>query len=162
VRTVSIRVVALVALAAALPAAQRRPKAKGPEEGFKVQCAGGTIAIGSSKLFSRLTLTDASELVYVCGKTEFRTPYSRIETVEYGQSVSRRYAAAVLISPILLLSKERRHFVTLGFVDERGAQQAMVFRVDKTDIRPLLAGLEARTGRRIEYQDDEARKGSAK
>jgi hypothetical protein len=157
---VSICVVALVALGLSLPAAQKRPKA--PEDGFKVQCAGGTLALATSKLFTRLTLTDAAELVYVCGKTEFRTPYSRIETVEYGQSVSRRYAAAVLISPILLLSKERRHFVTLGFVDERGAQQAMVFRVDKTDIRPLLAGLEARTGRRIEYQDDEARKGSAK
>jgi hypothetical protein len=151
-----------MALALALPAAQKRAKAKAPEEGFKVQCAGGTLAVGSSKEITRLNLTGASELVYVCGKTEFRTPYNRIESVEYGQSVSRRYAAAVLISPILLLSKERRHFVTLGYVDERGVQQAMVFRVDKTDIRPLLAGLEARTGRRIEYQDDEARKGSAK
>jgi hypothetical protein len=82
--------------------------------------------------------------------------------VEYGQQVSRRYAAAVLISPILLLSKERRHYVTLGFVDGQGDRQAVVFRVDKEDIRAVLAALEARTGRRIEYQDDEARKGSKK
>ena len=84
--------------------------------------------------------------------------YRKINTVEYGQNVSRRYAAAILISPILLLSKSRKHFVTLGYMDREGKQQALVFRFDKGDIRSVLASLEARTGRRIEYQDDEARK----
>src|ERR1039457_1778926 len=132
------------------------------EPGFKAQCAGGTLAGVSAKSSARLDLTGAADLVFFCGKTEFRTPYNKVETVEYGQSVSRRYAAAVLISPILLLSKERRHYVTLGFVDGRGDRQAGVFRVDKNDIRHVPAGLEAPTGRRIEYQDDEARKGSKK
>jgi hypothetical protein len=65
---------------------------------------------------------------------------------------------AVLISPVLLLAKSRRHFVTIGYLDEAGKQQALVFRVEKGDIRSVLASLEARTGRRIEYQDNEARK----
>jgi hypothetical protein len=34
----------------------------------------------------------------------------------------------------------------------------MVLQVGKEEIRPLLVSLEARTGRRVEYQDDEARK----
>jgi hypothetical protein len=34
----------------------------------------------------------------------------------------------------------------------------LVFRVEKGDVRPVLAALEARSGRRIEFQDDEARK----
>ena len=72
--------------------------------------------------------------------------------------MSRRYAAAILISPLLLLSKSRKHFVTLGYMDQDGKQQAVVFRCGKGDIRSVLAALEARTGRRIEYQDDEARK----
>jgi hypothetical protein len=59
---------------------------------------------------------------------------------------------------MLLLSKKRRHFLTVGFRDEQDRQQAMVFRVDKEDIRALLAALEARTGRRVEFQDAEARK----
>ncbi len=67
-------------------------------------------------------------------------------------------AAALLISPVLLLSKSRKHFVTLGYVDGDGKQQVMVIRVEKGDIRSVLAGLEARTGRRIEFQDEEARK----
>ena len=91
-------------------------------------------------------------------KTELTIAYQKINTIEYGQSVSRRYAAAILISPVLLLSKTRKHFVTLGYTDADGRQQALVFRVQKGDIRSLLAALEARTGRRIEYQDDDARK----
>ncbi len=126
--------------------------------GFRGQCLGGTLE-GTSKSLAKLQLAGVDDFVFSCGKAEFRVPYSRIITIEYGQRVSRRYAAAVLISPLLLLSKERRHFVTLGFMDAHGNQQAVVFRVEKADIRPVLAGLEARTGRRVEYQDDEARKG---
>ena len=65
---------------------------------------------------------------------------------------------ALVISPILLLSKARKHFLTLGYKDREGNQQALVFRVDKNDVRALLAGLEARTGLKVAYQDDEARK----
>ncbi len=39
-----------------------------------------------------------------------------------------------------------------------GRQQAMIFRVNKDDIRMILVSLEARTGRKIEFQDEEARK----
>ena len=46
----------------------------------------------------------------------------------------------------------------IGYTDEQGHQQAMIFRVGKTDIRTILVSLEARTGRRVEFQDDEARK----
>jgi hypothetical protein len=46
----------------------------------------------------------------------------------------------------------------VGFELEDGQQQALLFRVDKDDLRSLLVSLEARTGRRVEYQDDEARK----
>jgi len=65
---------------------------------------------------------------------------------------------AVAISPIFLLSKKRKHFLTVGYRDEEGNHQAMVFRVDKNDIRATLVSLEARTGVKIQYQDEEARK----
>jgi hypothetical protein len=111
-----------------------------------------------AKSGARLDLTATDALRFQCGRSELRIDYRRVSTVEYGQNVSRRYAAAILVSPLLLLSKTRRHYVTIGYTDESGNQQALVFRVDKGDIRTVLASLEARTGRRIEYQDDEARK----
>ena len=87
-----------------------------------------------------------------------RVAFQRVDTLEYGQNVSRRYAAAILISPILLFSKTRKHYVTMGYLDAQGKQQVLVFRVEKGDIRSVLASLQARTGRRVEYQDDDARK----
>jgi hypothetical protein len=129
------------------------------EPGFRTQWMGGTVAGVHPKSTARLDLTSAEALTLRCEKGhEFRVEYRKINTLEYGQNVSRRYAAAILISPILLLSKARRHFVTVGYVDEAGVQQALVFRVEKGDVRSVLAALEARSGRRVEYQDDEARK----
>jgi len=72
--------------------------------------------------------------------------------------VNRRFAMAIIISPLLLLSKKRQHFLTVGYEDAAGEQQAAVFKVDKRSIRPVLAALEARTGRKVEFQDIEARK----
>jgi hypothetical protein len=63
----------------------------------------------------------------------------------------------MVISPLFLLAKKREHFLTVGFQDDEGRQQAMVFRVNKNDVRMTLVALEARTGQRIQYQDDEAR-----
>ena len=128
------------------------------EPGVKVQIAGGTVSAIAIRSTMRLDLTGAESLRFHSGKSDIGISYRKINTVEYGQNVSRRYAAAVLISPVLLLSKSRKHFVTIGYVDEEGKQQALVLRVEKGDIRSVLASLEARTGRRVEYQDGEARK----
>jgi hypothetical protein len=127
--------------------------------GIKAEYIGGTAAGITAKSSARLDLTRPDALFFFSGAVELRIDYRRINTIEYGQSVSRRYAEAVLISPLLLLSKSRKHFVTIGYVDRDGNQQALVLRVEKGDIRMVLSSLEARTGRRVEYQDDEARKG---
>jgi hypothetical protein len=128
------------------------------EPGVKAQFIGGTLPGVSAKSSARIDLTGADALVFQSHGVNLHIAYQRINTLEYGQSVSRRYAAAILISPVLLLSKSRKHFVTLGYVDAEGKQQALVFRLEKGDIRAILAALEARTGRRIEYQDADARK----
>jgi hypothetical protein len=126
--------------------------------GVKTELIGGTPAGIAAKSTARLDYTGADEMVFHCAASEIHVAYQKVNTLEYGQTVSRRYAAAVLVSPLLLLSKARKHFVTLGYVDSEGRQQVLVFRVEKGDIRSVLVGLEARTGRRVEYQDDEARK----
>ncbi len=128
------------------------------EPGVRTEIVGGTLPEIPAKSRPRLDFTGSDALVFSWPKSQLSIPYSKVNTLEYGQKVSRRYAAAVLISPVLLLSKSHAHFVTLGFQDSGGRQQALVFRVDKGDIRGVLAGLEARSGRRVEYQDNDARK----
>ena len=133
-------------------------RAMGADPGVKTELIGGTLSGVAAKSSARLDYSGADELVFHSTAGEIRVTYRKVNTLEYGQTVSRRYAAAVLVSPLLLLSKARKHFVTLGYVDAEGRQQVVVFRVEKGDIRSVLAGLEARTGRKVEYQDEEARK----
>jgi hypothetical protein len=128
------------------------------EPGFKAELVGGTPGEFPTKGSIRLDLSDTQTMLLQTGNSQLRVSYQKVNVLEYGQTVSRRYAAAVLISPVLLLSKARKHFVTLGFTDAEGKQQALVLRVNKGDIRSVLAGLEARTGRRVEFLDDDARK----
>jgi hypothetical protein len=129
------------------------------EPGVRAEFIGGTLAGIAAKTDGRLDLTGEDGMLFCAGKTELTIDYRRVNTLEYGQNVGRRYAAAILISPVLLLSKSRKHYVTIGYTDADGKQQALVVRIEKGDIRAVLASLEARTGRRVEYQDDEARKG---
>ncbi|HEY3744230.1 MAG TPA: hypothetical protein VGL53_30505 [Bryobacteraceae bacterium] len=102
--------------------------------------------------------SDESYLVFFSRNSNFRVPYEKVNLLEYGQNVSRRYVLALAISPMFFMAKKRRHFLTIGYQDEDGKQQAVLFQVEKSDIRAVLVTLEARTGRRVEYQDDEARK----
>jgi hypothetical protein len=107
----------------------------------------GSIEVGDDKYFAFYT-----------NKAQVRIPYDRIDLIEYGQKVERRLAMAIIISPVFLLSKKRQHFLTVGYTDEEGRHQALVFRMDKSGIRPTLVSLEARTGLKVQYQDEEARK----
>jgi hypothetical protein len=123
----------------------------------RVEHVGGTVA-GVPRGRGAVDLTDGRALVFRSGAFDLKIAYDSVNQLEYGQQVSRRYGMAVVISPLLLLAKKRQHYLTIGYTDETGAQQALVFKVDKRSVRSVLAGLEARTGRRVEYQDTEARK----
>lgn len=123
-----------------------------------VEYAGGTVRAIGPGAGGSLDLGDTTYFAFYSKKTNLRVPYSQINLLEYGQQVDRRLALAIVVSPLFLMSKSRKHFLTVGYVDEDGRQQALVFRVDKDNIRTTLVSLEARTGLKIQYQDEEARK----
>src|SRR5579864_7039311 len=127
--------------------------------GGHAEYVGGTIAQIPEGCSGTIAALDEQYFVFYSKGASWRVPYDKINLLEYGQKVDRRYVAAVLISPLFLLAKKRSHFLTVGYSDEDNRQQAMVFKVSKDDIRMLLVSLEARTGRKVEFQDDDARKG---
>lgn len=134
------------------------PLLQAGDTGSRVLYAGGTVAGISNKSTARIRTGDADALTLTTRNATVTVQYKDVNTLEYGLRVSRRYVEAVLISPLFLVAKKKSHFLTIGYTDEQGRQQAMVLEVGKDEIRPLLVSLEARTGRRIEYQDEEARK----
>ncbi|HWF47790.1 MAG TPA: hypothetical protein VG168_12345 [Bryobacteraceae bacterium] len=126
--------------------------------GSRAEYIGGTLGTIPTNNYGDIALTDQVYFTFSSKLTHMRIPYERINLVEYGQKVDRRYLTAAIISPLFLLAKKREHFLTIGFQDDDGHQQALIFRVNKSDIRQTLVELEARTGQRVGYQDEEARK----
>ncbi|MEO8129966.1 MAG: hypothetical protein ABJF23_20470 [Bryobacteraceae bacterium] len=130
----------------------------GAADGFQADYIGGTEGSLPGKTDGKLRTNGQDVLSFQAKKGLVQVSYAKINLIEYGQKVDRRYVAAFLISPLFLLSKSRRHFVTVGYTDDDGRQQAMVFQVSKGSVRSVLVSLEARTGLKVQFQDGEARK----
>jgi hypothetical protein len=124
----------------------------------RAEYVGGTVPALASGAAGSVEIADQEYFAFYAKGAQVRVPYQRINLLEYGQKVDRRLLMAVVISPVFVLAKSRKHFLTVGYTEEDGKQQAIVFRVDKNGIRPVLAGLEARTGLKVQYQDPEARR----
>ncbi len=131
----------------------------GADAGGHADYVGGTEPAIRVNAAGTLSAIDNVFFVFSGRGVSVRVPYERINLIEYGQRVSNRMVEAILISPLFLMAKKREHFLTIGFEDNDGRQQALVFKVNKDDIRTILVSLEARTGQRVQYQDDAARRG---
>lgn len=129
------------------------------ESGSHAEYIGGTESQVRTNCSGVVNAVDEVFFTFSAKQVQIRIPYERINLLEYGQKVNGRYLEAILISPLFLMSKKREHYLTVGFEDNEGKQQALIFKVSKNDIRTILVSLEAKTGQLVRYQDEEARKG---
>jgi hypothetical protein len=118
---------------------------------------GGSLEAPSPPVSGRISAQGEQALLFRYDGGELRIPYESVNLLEYGQKAGRRLGLAIAVSPLFLLSKRHRHYLTIGFIDERDQQQAAVFELGKKVVRSTLAGLEARTGRQVEFENEEAR-----
>lgn len=129
-----------------------------------VEYIGGTIPGLAEKTEGKLTTTSDQEAVFTPNKKDRPTitiPYASITELEYGQKAGRRVGVAIMVSPLALFSKKRKHYLTIAYTDAKGKEQAGVFEVGKDIIRTTLTVLEVRSGKDIGYQDEEARRAGA-
>lgn len=126
----------------------------------KAKYMGGTLPGIPEKIDGPIDVKGEAKLTWMGEKGQGRIeiPWSSVTDVEYGQKVGRRVTSAILLSPVMLFAKARKHYVTFSYKDGDGKDQGAVFEFDKNDIRQVLVVLKARTGKEITYQDEEARK----
>jgi len=130
----------------------------------KTVYVGDTITTVPTGQEGKLDLTDPQTAIYTLKGAQIRIPYAGVTSLEYGQKAGRRVGAAIattiLVSPVglaLLLSKKRKHIVTIEWTVE-GHNEGAAFELGKDAIRPALTTLEARTGKKFEYESEDARK----
>jgi len=143
--------IAFLIVAAAAPAWPRL-------DSEKAMYVGGTVTGLKEGSVGECSTADEKLFAFVSPGGKVTIPYDRVNSLEYGQKAGRRVGLAIAVTPLTLLSKKRRHFLTLGYLDDNEKQQAAIFEVGKNKVRVILTTLEARTGRKIEYQDEESRK----
>lgn len=130
-------------------------------DGKKAEYIGGTVAGMPEKTEGRLDTTHETLLTFTPDKKDrapLAIPYASIKEIEYGQKAGRRVGVAILVSPLALFSKKRKHFLTVAYDDANGKEQAAVLELGKDIIRTTLTIVQTRSGKDITYQDEEARK----
>ena len=128
----------------------------------KVMYVGGTLPI-AAKVEGVLATTDETKLVFIGEKNGgmIEIPWKKIEEAEYGQKVGRRVKSAIFLSPLVLFSKARRHYLTITYKDAKDEPQSAVLELGKDTVRTTLVVIETRMGRKVTYQDEEAAKSRA-
>jgi hypothetical protein len=127
--------------------------------GKDVKYVGGTVNGMPENAEGELDLSREDGAVFTAktGQSVF-IPYKSVESLEYGQKAGRRVGVALAVSPLLLFSKKRKHFLSVSFVDDQGRKQGAVFELAKGIVRDTLTTFETRSGKNVEYESEEAKK----
>ena len=126
--------------------------------GDDVRYVGGTIVEIPQDTEGSLLINPEKGLLFECKKGNFEIPFERVTSLEYGQKAGRRLGVGVMVSPIFLLSKKRKHFLTIGYKDTKSSAQGIVLELAKGLPAKVITIVEARSGVKCEYESEEARK----
>src|SRR5437867_467556 len=101
---------------------------------------GGTVIGLPENTEGAVTTTDEHNFIFSHKGGRFTLPYDRVNFIEFGQKAGRRLGLAIAVSPVLLLSKKRRHFLTVNYLDEDGRQQAKIGRASCREREEMYEG----------------------
>lgn len=118
----------------------------------------GTVPGVAQNTAGHLDLSNPQKLIFNAkAGSGFTIVWNRIRTVEYGQKAGRRLGLALATgSSWVLLSSKRRHFLTLGYTDAAGHSQGVLLELAKNEVAGDLVVIEARSGRKVEYESADA------
>lgn len=134
------------------------PLAEASVKSGEAMYVGGTIAGLPEATIGKLDTNSDKVLVFESPKGRFEIPYENVTSLEYGQKAGRRLGVALTLSIWALLSKKRKHFLTIGFTDENEKPQGVVLEIPKGTAKSFITIIEVRSGKKVEYESEEAKK----
>ena len=100
---------------------------------------------------ANLVFTEDSIIVKERKKPKvFRTiPYKQVTEIIYERSTHARAKTAILISPLALFSKGKKHWLTITYQDG-DKKDFVLLKLDKKEYKRILATSDVRTGKKAE------------
>jgi hypothetical protein len=126
--------------------------------GDEVMYVWGTTKAIPDKSEGRLDTSNETFAKFVAKNGSLTISYKGITSLEYGQKAGRRVGAVLAVSLIALFTRKRRHYLTVGYTDEQGKRQGAIFEIAKGRVRAVAVAFETRSGKKINFESDEARK----
>lgn len=105
---------------------------------------GGRLAVSS----------DAIRFTNKSGREFFSIPSAAVTDLFYSRVSGRRIKTALFVSPLLLFSKGKKHYLTISFSDGDRLAGAVEFRLDKKNYRGLLRAVESVSDVTLEFDQE--------
>lgn len=131
------------------------------QQSFDAMYMQGRVRELPEKKPGKLDVSDADALQFTWEKGSWKVPFSQIKTVYV--SLSRRSAlgeAFGLAGAAIGEAKKRKLLFSLSLTDEKGTNRNAVFFLPGAPPPEFWQALEAKTGRPVVYESEEARKGA--
>ena len=151
-RTPAIAVLVCIAPFASGPAWALDPR--------KAMYVGGTVSsLPPGNVEGSLDFSAAAAMFFVAAKGggTVAVQWKTIQDLEYGPQIPLQWKKKSRSLPALPLlpKKGRKHYVTIGYKDSAGAEQAVVFELGDQIIRRTLTVLKEKSGKRLTCQDEQ-------
>ncbi len=90
------------------------------------------------------------EFLNPTGAAAFSINYDAIRSMQYERTGQPRYLAAVVISPAFLLTRAKKHYLTIEYNDQSGEAHSVIVRLNKRNARNAVATATAQTSKSVE------------
>jgi len=90
------------------------------------------------------------EFLNPAGAAAFSINYDAIRSMQYERTGQPRYLAAVVISPAFLLTRAKKHYLTIAYNDQSGEAHSVIVRLNKRNARKAVATATAQTSKSVE------------
>jgi hypothetical protein len=88
------------------------------------------------------------------GAAAFSINYDAIRSMQYERTGQPRYLAAVVISPAFLLTRAKKHYLTIAYNDQSGEAHSVIVRLNKRNARKAVATATAQTSKSVEQIEE--------
>jgi len=113
-------------------------------EGSQVLYEGGTAPGVKEGLVGTFDTSSEQVLVFNAEGTKLAIPYAKVTNFNYEEKLARHYGVILTLLIVPFKYRQRRHILTVNYVDDQNAPRVAVFEIAKTAPETLVPVIQSR------------------